>query len=1450
MPRRRAALIVALAVALALMCGVEVHAISSNGETYANSAMYRNDANVTTVDLRAGLACFSERRQRPRVPEFFLRSTIPLEVIYTWVSQRMMTIAFGILLEEKLGYDVRYKAWDLDTGQALLGSHTVTARAYENVLYGKSAFNLELWPLSGKAGRSNAVKTSLGKTSDFSLVDSGLGQVARNGWYVEAQSVADPYTWHTLSLLNASGAFNISSTTTRLLLSLELPVNDLRNSSKTVDTSLCAPNATTLSWYGGTLDCVTGSWAPSNPTCCTRYLNRTSACAVGMEPCFAFVQDSPAWLRSEHERRVTSSGLPLEIVYANALQTVAWATNRTANGTPSPFLFYWWEPNVNVIAQKYIRIAMQDTLYCSQPYMDVDGITMTPPRQSNSYRFGNFSTPTSCDFEREVLEKGAHEPGRSQLGDAFYLFESLQFSFDDIQALLLLREEYGANYSVQAEQEFLAACAWLKANEDNWLPYIRPQSFIFATLPYVVAAFFLGCAYVTIQQRLLFARGGYHDTETRRSREVKSAMLKSPILMLDHMEQKNGCSVDVVNADSQLFVPDNAPELSFRLRELHVGDDECAVTITICRSSPSAKRACCAELYVHSETCKLGVDYQVPSKLGDGPGKLERSEEMPGSERLRLEFEHGQVDMQIQLPIISNPCWSPRRSLFVCMAPVLDDASAQIAPIDHLAVIVHQMTLFPRTSTQLSHTTASGFSNIVRFMVAFLREMIYVPWIIPMIWRYQLVYFIMAGLDTYVWSTAFALLLNVGFIEQRGDYCTFIAMIYLAIELFRYHIGLHYFPGSYVIQTHLECLVGQKYLSLSVADLAAIGNAESLFRVSATTDTHSIRVDFWRRIHDAFIEFYRLLGALLFICVAFKDQSDYFIVGQALYIVGILCGAIVFIRLRIRGCFLAGADEDELEVMMCDATYYLYRHNDIVRESKTESKTSSRHHEKLWLLLNGGLFERWYQDYFNKWNMTMVLVCTISLAYGLAPLAIRSEGISVGLYVSLIGSIAQLGSAVISITDGIAVMLATVAKIAQMSDLLNLQSTRCRHINAMHKQYKHKDNHDEGFERHHERITLSSLTSTTEGDAAIYIDSLTVILNHPDDRNVKKPRTLLNSLSMVDQFGAAVKTVPAGGFIGIRETRGTFSTTLMNVFAGTDIPYTGMACINPLFISRMASTNTSMLIGQTFEDNLTLGLTLERSRLPPTCARAQRIAVLQSRYDSEMLYRLCKALEVTDSILGQEYFEGWADMSASSVTSILDPITRFKMALVQCVLAEPDVILINGFGDHLTHENLQKMGEFLRLWLDRKFPIIDDDFCGDVRVHRPRTIIWHGTPLVLVSVLEPHEPVINIVAKSEATISPAHIAFDGVDASDFVDVMERIRPQQDIVNPIWRSTQGISMRSQSLKQSMRKNVSDKKKKRAKQKGVDVWKKKVLVVAQLVRPHKKRPSDSDADKRIV
>ena len=71
--------------------------------------------------------------------------------------------------------------------------------------------------------------------------------------------------------------------------------------------------------------------------------------------------------------------------------------------------------------------------------------------------------------------------------------------------------------------------------------------------------------------------------------------------------------------------------------------------------------------------------------------------------------------------------------------------------------------------------------------------------------------------------------------------------------------------------------------------------------------------------------------------------------------------------------------------------------------------------------------------------------------------------------------------------------------------------------------------------------------------------------------------------------------------------------------------------------------------------------------------------------------------------------EGWGRVSMTNVSSILDAITRFKITLIQCMLTEPDVIIVDGFGDHLTCENLQKMANYLRLWIDRKLPGIDDD---------------------------------------------------------------------------------------------------------------------------------------------
>ena len=192
----------------------------------------------------------------------------------------------------------------------------------------------------------------------------------------------------------------------------------------------------------------------------------------------------------------------------------------------------------------------------------------------------------------------------------------------------------------------------------------------------------------------------------------------------------------------------------------------------------------------------------------------------------------------------------------------------------------------------------------------------------------------------------------------------------------------------------------------------------------------------------------------MFIIFAFREQSLYVSCAVAV-VLFIFFAAVLFISFRIRASYLAGIAEDELEVMVYDANHYLYRNTDIVRESKTESRTSMRQHEKLWLFLDGGIFERWYQDYFNKWAMMTILVLMIAFLYAVAPLALAIDGISVGLYIALVASLTQLGNAVISIADGIAVMLASVSKglICQSFSISNL---RGRHIDTMHKRYPMK----------------------------------------------------------------------------------------------------------------------------------------------------------------------------------------------------------------------------------------------------------------------------------------------------------------------------------------------------------------------------------------------------------
>ena len=57
-------------------------------------------------------------------------------------------------------------------------------------------------------------------------------------------------------------------------------------------------------------------------------------------------------------------------------------------------------------------------------------------------------------------------------------------------------------------------------------------------------ALVVGLMYVAIQQFLLFRAGSYYKLQKEKSKEVLAAMVKSPVFMLEEMEQRDAIGVD------------------------------------------------------------------------------------------------------------------------------------------------------------------------------------------------------------------------------------------------------------------------------------------------------------------------------------------------------------------------------------------------------------------------------------------------------------------------------------------------------------------------------------------------------------------------------------------------------------------------------------------------------------------------------------------------------------------------------------------------------------------------------------------------------------------------------------------------------------------------------------------------------------------------------------------
>jgi hypothetical protein len=104
--------------------------------------------------------------------------------------------------------------------------------------------------------------------------------------------------------------------------------------------------------------------------------------------------------------------------------------------------------------------------------------------------------------------------------------------------------------------------------------------------------------------------------------------------------------------------------------------------------------------------------------------------------------------------------------------------------------------------------------------------------------------------------------------------------------------------------------------------------------------------------------------------------------------------------------------------------------------------------------------------------------------------------------------------------------------------------------------------------------------------------------------------------------------------------------------------------------------------------------------------------------------------------------------------------------------------------------------------LHRRLPVVDDVIPDAPPKKTPRTVIWHGTPFVLLSTLKEDELVLNIKSKSEMSVLPVSVAFGGVKLSDFAESMQGIGPDDDIVNPVWRNVSNMSMRCSGTMKSL------------------------------------------------
>ena len=1264
-----------------------------------------------------------------------------------------------ILLEEKLGYEVETYAYDgTRTGTSAFDG--ASSRRYASVASGESTFDVMLRPEDGSVGRTWAMAQSTKAGARALDILGKTGVVSRQGWFVDASAASS--AWSTLTSLSASGAFDATAApTARLMLASELPSTNLEL------TTPCA-GASSVERFGGVLDCATGAWQSPVAQCCSRLAYRlgdTTRCVgAGAVPnCIALLVANAEDLHGANEARVTLSGLPIEIVYGDVATLIS-----TALAAGTPVLFQSSEPAGLVSFASYMRVSMQDANYC-------DGFS-SYASGSDAFSFQSGNAAAACDFPFETIEIGGYTQNRGRFLDAYTMLESWTFQSSDLRLMnSMLAEDASLD-------EYDVACAWLKLNRDAWEPYVNPVTMVYSVLIGAICTLGIALVYVYVHRQRAFAPGSYNISQANKVRETLDRLDHQPVFCHDEVLRELKTAVLMVNKRAE--IPLKTPKVSFTTNVLRVGDDESFVDITVIRSGNNNDEAH-ADIEFFSRDAKLLTHFTLPdAPMYDtqyGFATPEARVATISSTKIRVRVLAGERSMTFRLGLTFDPHFAPERKFVMCIVEVADALfPARVFPIEVCVVYIQSMTSFPNGFEGKLHEFSS-FKKIARLMKAFLLECLRVPKVKSLIWRFQAVLFIRAALETFVWSITFTYLVNYGFINQRIDWALLCALVFVGIELFRFHTVLHFWSGGFDLSTHFESLLTKKYSSMTACDIDSLGSAESLFRVSATSDVRVVRTDLWFTFQDQTSSLYRVIGSAIFILYTFKEQPEMAQLMGALIVASLLFTAM-FCASRATRILRAGFTEEKLEEMVFMGNHHIYRNNRLIRESRMAQHVSDNQYAKTWLFVDGGIFLRWYQDFFQTWFLRSLLCVMVAIAYCLAPVIIPAYGISVGGYVALVTSVLQLGSAIIMMARDFAVMLASAAKIAHLSFLLNYKSSHAKRLESIYL----IEPHDAPAHRKHDARIVTYDGARNPHTFVFQIRDASVVFV---DVN-RKAKYIIERMNMIREgTGEIIDKLPSGGFIGIRKTHGGMSGTLVNVIMGTDVSRHGVAGINPAFrtVVRVSGEFSDIILNESLWVNLTVGLMFSGTSYPQHSKAGMAIRKRIQSLTQEYVWCLCEYVGIRPSIIGREYKHNWATVAMDSLTPVCDEAEYFKIGLVRALLQRPQVLIIDALVDGMHFDAIANLTTILREYIARdsdEILKVDDNEEPDYDDEVPRTVIIHARALALTHAMEPHEPVLVVSSKSEIIVSTGEKQFPEACRTALATWWDAPAPIYHIYNPL------------------------------------------------------------------